>query len=64
MDKEIVQVILEWSHWSRTYIDNPIKNYVRDTLADTSKCREILGFEAKISLQEGIRRIAVGYIAV
>jgi len=43
------------------YIENPIKNYVRDTLADTSKCREILGFEARVSLEEGIRRLVAGY---
>jgi UDP-glucose 4-epimerase len=36
------------------YTENPIKNYVRDTLADTSKCRQILGFQAEISLEEGI----------
>lgn len=39
------------------YIENPIKNYVRDTLAYTSKCKEMLGFKAKISLEEGIRRL-------
>jgi len=39
----------------QNYIENPIKNYVRDTLADTSKCREALGFQARISLEEGIR---------
>ena len=39
------------------YIENPIKNYVRDTLADTSNCREALGFQARISLEEGIRKL-------
>ena len=43
------------------YIENPIKNYVRDTLADTSKSREVLGFEARISLEEGIERMVAGY---
>jgi len=43
------------------YIENPIKNYVRDTLADTGKCREALGFQALISLQEGIERLVAGY---
>jgi nucleoside-diphosphate-sugar epimerase len=37
-----------------------IKNYVRNTLADTSKCREILGFEAKVSLERGIGRMVAG----
>ncbi len=36
------------------YTENPIKNYVKDTLADTSKCKEILDFEARITLDEGI----------
>jgi len=44
----------------RTYTPNPIKNYVRDTLADTSKSQRILGFQAQISLQEGIRQLAAG----
>jgi len=42
------------------YVENPIKNYVRDTLADTGKCREALGFQAQISLEEGIRRLVAG----
>lgn len=36
------------------YVDNPIKNYVKDTLADTSKTEKVLGFKAKRSLKEGI----------
>jgi UDP-glucose 4-epimerase len=36
------------------YKENPIKNYVKDTLADTSKMKEHLGFEAKWSLEEGL----------
>jgi len=43
------------------YIDNPIKNYVRDTLADTGKCREALGFKARICLEEGVERLVAGY---
>lgn len=42
------------------YIENPIKNYVRDTLADTGKCREVLGFQSRISLEEGIGRLVAG----
>jgi len=42
------------------YVENPIKNYVRDTLADTGKCREALGFQARISLEEGIRGLVAG----
>lgn len=40
------------------YTENPIKNYVRDTLADTSKCRQTLGFKAELSLEEGISQLA------
>ncbi|MBP7070257.1 MAG: GDP-mannose 4,6-dehydratase [Methanothrix sp.] len=40
------------------YIENPIKNYVQDTLADTGKCRKALGFQAQISLEEGIHELA------
>ena len=39
------------------YKENPIKNYVKDTLADTSKMKEHLGFEAKWVLEEGIEEI-------
>ncbi len=46
-----------------SYRANPIKNYVRDTLADTSRCRNILGFVAEISLKEGISRIDDCYIS-
>ena len=42
------------------YIENPIKNYVKDTLADTGKCREALGFQARISLEVGIRQLVAG----
>ncbi|MGV8175992.1 MAG: NAD-dependent epimerase/dehydratase family protein [Methanothrix sp.] len=45
----------------QTYTPNPIKNYVRDTLADTSKSQRILGFQAQISLQEGISQLAAGH---
>ncbi|MEM2889712.1 MAG: NAD-dependent epimerase/dehydratase family protein [Candidatus Bathyarchaeia archaeon] len=37
------------------YKPNPIKNYVYDTLADTTKAEKILGFKAKTTLREGIK---------
>lgn len=40
------------------YQENPLKNYVQDTLADVSKVKARLGWEAKVSLQEGINKIA------
>jgi len=39
------------------YRPNPIKNYVYHTLADTTKAEKVLGFKAKISLEEGLRSI-------
>lgn len=40
------------------YIENPIKNYVEYTLADTTKAEKMLGFKSKVGLEEGIRRLA------
>ncbi|HDO41405.1 MAG TPA: NAD-dependent epimerase/dehydratase family protein, partial [Candidatus Bathyarchaeota archaeon] len=39
------------------YKPNPIKNYVYHTLADTTKAEKILGFKAKVSLEEGIKNL-------
>ena len=40
------------------YKPNPIKNYVYHTLADTTKAERMLGFKAKISLEEGLASLA------
>ncbi|MHB1830418.1 MAG: NAD-dependent epimerase/dehydratase family protein [Candidatus Micrarchaeaceae archaeon] len=37
-----------------TYIKMPVKNYVMATLADTGKAKRMLGFKAKIGLEQGI----------
>jgi len=42
------------------HVDNPIKNYVAHTLADTSKAEEVLGFRARYTLNEGIDEL-IGY---
>lgn len=39
------------------YQENPLQNYVQETLADTSKAKEKLGFEVKVVLREGIGKI-------
>jgi len=39
-----------------TFVENPIKNYVYRTLADTKKAEKILNFKATVSLEEGIKR--------
>ncbi len=43
------------------YVHNPIKNYVQLTQAYTAAAKEKLGFEAKISLEEGIERLVSYY---
>jgi len=43
------------------YIENPIKNYVMHTLADTSKTKDVLGFEARYGLKEGIDELVKAY---
>ncbi len=39
------------------YMQNPIKNYVQHTLADTKKAEEKLKFKAKYGLEEGIEEL-------
>jgi UDP-glucose 4-epimerase len=39
------------------YIKMPLKNYVMTTLADTTKSKKEIGFDARISLDEGIRLV-------
>ncbi|MCW6169091.1 MAG: NAD-dependent epimerase/dehydratase family protein [Thermoplasmatales archaeon] len=36
------------------YIEMPVKNYVMETLADTSKIKKYLGFDPKINLDRGL----------
>ncbi|NYZ74256.1 NAD-dependent epimerase/dehydratase family protein [Candidatus Micrarchaeota archaeon] len=43
------------------YEPNRIKNYVQHTLADTSKAASLLGFRAKVSLEDGISRLIKSY---
>lgn len=43
------------------YKQNPIKNYVADTQADTTKAKEVLGFEAKTMLEEGAKKLLEFY---
>ncbi len=39
------------------YVENKIKNYVQDTLADATKAEKELGFKAKITIEDGITRL-------
>jgi len=40
---------------SPLYVNNPIRNYVQDTIADTSLAMSELGFRAEWGLEDGIR---------
>jgi len=44
-------------HIKPKYVENPIKNYVQNTKADTEKAKRELGFEHKYSLKEGIEKL-------
>jgi len=46
------------------YTANPIKNYVQDTLADTSNAEQLIGFKAKYCLAEGLRELLSQYSSV
>ncbi len=38
------------------YVETPLKNYVTETLADTSKAERVLGFKAKIDVMDYIKK--------
>lgn len=39
------------------FVEMPVKNYVMETLADTSKAEKLLGFKAEVSLDEGLKKL-------
>jgi nucleoside-diphosphate-sugar epimerase len=41
------------------YVACPIKNYVKDTWADTSLAKSELGYEPKWNIEDGIKKIIV-----
>jgi len=43
------------------YKHNPLKNYVQDTLADTSAAKNVLKWQAYISLDDGIKKLVEFY---
>ncbi len=43
------------------FIEMPVKNYVMETLADTSKAERVIGFRAKVGLDEGLHKLAEYY---
>lgn len=56
---DMIQIINEelGTHVEPRYVSNPLKNYVAQTLADTSKIEQEIGWKAKTSLREGIQHI-------
>jgi UDP-glucose 4-epimerase len=40
-----------------SYVESPISNYVSHTRADTTKSKDLLGFEAEYSLEQGISKL-------
>ncbi len=49
-----VNGLAEWTQTKVSHVENPIKNYVVDTLADTRKAADLLGWTPKFSLAEGL----------
>ncbi|RLM49987.1 NAD-dependent epimerase/dehydratase family protein [Halorubrum sp. Atlit-28R] len=43
------------------YIENPLDEYVHDTMADYSKLHEATGWEPKIGFEEGVSRVCEPY---
>ncbi len=43
------------------YTENPMKNYVHDTLADPSKMKAATGWEPRISFDEGLDQVCAQY---
>jgi UDP-glucose 4-epimerase len=39
------------------YVENPLRNYVQETLADTSKIEREIGWRSRTTVAEGIRRL-------
>ena len=60
---EVAEILAEKMDLSlrAEHVDNPIKNYVQDTLADTRKAEEVLGFRSRWSLEDGIDELIKCY---
>lgn len=43
------------------YVENPMKNYVHDTMADPSKMRSATGWEPRIDFGEGLDQVCAQY---
>jgi nucleoside-diphosphate-sugar epimerase len=56
---EVVRLLNKYlgTNTSPDYMANPIKNYVQDTMADTSLAKSDLGYQAKWNIEDGIRAL-------
>jgi UDP-glucose 4-epimerase len=43
------------------YIENPLDEYVHDTMADYAKLHEATGWEPTIAFEEGVSRVCDSY---
>lgn len=61
---EIIEIINETVGTKITpkYIPNPLKNYVRDTLADIKLAKKEIDYVPKISVREGIHKLVKYYV--
>jgi UDP-glucose 4-epimerase len=60
---EIIQLINKklGKNIQPTYVPNPLKGYVHHTLADITKAKEVLNFEAKVKLEDGVDKLIEYY---
>jgi len=56
---ELVEIIneIQETEITPTYVENTIKGYIFETLADISKSKRLLNFKATIGLKEGIKKL-------
>jgi UDP-glucose 4-epimerase len=43
------------------YIENPLEEYVHDTMADYTKLYEDTGWEPQVAFEEGVSRVCKSY---
>ncbi|RDD53101.1 MAG: NAD-dependent epimerase/dehydratase family protein [Candidatus Korarchaeota archaeon NZ13-K] len=59
--RDLASMISEKLPLSLEFVENPIRNYVLRTCADTSLAEEVLGFRATVDLRRGIEELIEAY---
>jgi UDP-glucose 4-epimerase len=54
--KEVAEIIQKMKPLKIKYEPNPLKNYVQETVADTSLAERVLNWRPRVELEEGIRK--------